>query len=237
MDTLLFQREVELPAPWSTKELWGGFLLAMLLYLVGSLGGGFLIKQMGWQNTPWLGPILAPIQLMMIVPPLIIMRRYASPWALLGLNRFHGLMLVQVAFMLGISFCSMMIWGLILLPFGIQAQEPIVPLFGDGVNGFISVFVVAAIMAPIVEEIVFRGFLYGGLAKRYHPAIAVAVSGAIFGGIHLQLFAFPILFLLGVLLALLYKFTGSLWAPILMHFCINAIAVMAQYIAISQGLI
>ena len=237
MELLFTQNEVELPAPWSRKELWGGFILAVLLYFVGSLGGGFLIKQMGWQNTPWLGAILAPIQFMMIIPPLIVMRRYGSPWVLLGLNRFNGLMLISVMFMLGISFCSMMIWGLILHPFGIQAQEPVVPLFGDGVNGFISVFVVAAIMAPIVEEIVFRGFLFGGLAKRYHPAIAVAVSGAIFGGIHLQLFAFPILFLLGVLLALLYKFTGSLWAPILMHFCINAIAVMAQYIAISQGLI
>lgn len=237
MDALLIQNNIELPAPWNSKELWGGFIVAVLLYLVGSLGGAWLIKQMGWQNTPWLGAILAPIQFMMIVPPLLIMRRYGSPWILLGLNRFNGLMLLSVMFMLGISFCSMMIWGLILLPFGIQAQEPVVPLFGDGVNGFISVFIVAAIIAPIVEEIVFRGFLFAGLAKRYHLGIAVGVSGGIFGGIHLQLFAFPILFLLGVLLALLYKQTGSLWAPILMHFCINAIAVIAQYVAMSQGLI
>lgn len=237
METLFSQINVDLPAPWSTKELWGGFILAVFLYFVGSLGGGFLIKQMGWQNTPWLGVILAPVQFMMIVPPLIIMKRYGSPWVLLGLNRVNGLMFLQVMFMLGVSFCSMIIWGLILLPFGIQAQEPVVPLFGSGVNGFISAFVVAAIIAPIVEEIVFRGFLFRGLASRYPLGVAVAVSGAIFGGIHLQLFAFPVLFLLGILLALLYKATESLWAPILMHFCINAIAIIGQYIALSQGLI
>ncbi len=228
---------VDFPAPWSTKELWGGFILAILLYFVGSLGGGFFIKQMGLQKTPWLGVVLAPIQLMMIAPPLLIMKRYGSPWVLLGLNRASAFMLLQVIFMLGISFCSMIIWGLILLPFGIQAQEPVVPLFGRGVNGFISAFVVAAIIAPLVEEIVFRGFLFRGLASRYSLGIAVVVSGIIFGGIHLQLFAFPVLFLLGVLLALLYKITGSLWAPILMHFCINAIAIIGQYIALSQGLI
>ncbi len=237
MELLYSQRKVEFSAVWSTKELWGGFALGVFLYLVGSLGGVWLIKQFGWQNSPWLGVVLAPVQLMMVAPALLIMRRYGSPWTLLGLNRFDWLMLLQTLFMLGLSFCSMITWGLILQPFGIQPQEPLVPLFGDGVDAFVSVFVVAAILAPIVEEIVFRGFLFAGLRQRYHLGVAAVVSGAIFGGIHLQPFAFPVLFLLGVLLALLYDRTGSLWAPILMHFCINALAVLAQYVAMSQGLI
>lgn len=237
MDQLLGQRDEVLSAPWRTKELWGAFGLAMLLYVVGSLVGGWLVREFGWQNTPWLGAVLAPLQLLMVCPPLVIMARYGSPIRLMGLNRFHLSMLGQTGFMLGLSFCSMIVWGLILQPFGIQPQEPLVPLFGEGIEAFVSVFVVATILAPIVEEIVFRGFLFAGLRKHFHFSIAALLSGAIFGGIHLQPFAFPVLFLLGALLAWLYERTKSLWAPILMHFCINALAVIAQYVAASQGLI
>jgi membrane protease YdiL (CAAX protease family) len=237
IQTFLWQRNPLSSAPWKTKELWVGFGLALLIYSIGSFIGAFIIKTYHWQNSPLLGVILAPIQLGMSLPPLLIMSRYGKPITIMGLNRFDLLMLLETAIALGFGFCGMIIWGLFLLRFGIQAQEPIVPLFGDGKEALISVFVVGAILAPMIEELVFRGFLFAGLRKQYRLSTATIVSGAIFGAIHLQPFAFPPLFLLGVILALLYERTGSLWAPILMHFCVNALALIAQYIAHSQGLI
>ena len=237
MQKFSWQRNPLSSAPWKMKELWIGFGLALLIYGLGSLLGVLIIRTYQWQNSPLLGVILAPIQLGMSLPPLLIMSRYGKPTLIMGLNRFDFLMLLETAIALGLGFCGMIIWGLFLFPFGIQAQEPIVPLFGDGKEALISVFVVGAILAPIIEELVFRGFLFAGLRKQYQLSTATVVSGAIFGAIHLQPFAFPPLFLLGVILALLYERTGSLWAPILMHFCVNALALIAQYAAQSQGLI
>lgn len=224
-------------APWSRRELWVGMALALLFYVVGSLSVLFLVRRLGLENSPWLGPILLPVHLAMLLPPLRIMARYGSPWRLLGLDRFDRWMLLEAAVALGLGYCSAIAWGLFLLPFGVQAQEPLVPLFGEGVGALVSALVVASLLAPLVEEVVFRGFLFGGLRARLSPGWAAVVSGAIFGAVHLQPYAFPVLFLLGVLLALLYHRSGSLWPAILMHFCINFFAVLVQYVALSQGLI
>lgn len=237
MVTWLYRARHSLEAPWSTRELWGGFGIALALYLVGSLVGALLLEALGGINTPLLGVVMGPIQVGMALPPLLIMRRYGSLGQLLGLHRFEGRMLLEVVFALGLGFWGAMLWGVFLLAFGQRAQEPIVPFFGEGAWAFVSVFGVAAILAPLVEEILFRGFLFGGLRTRLSPLRAALVSGAIFGAIHLQPLAFPALFLLGVLLALLYHRTGSLWAPILMHFCINAFAVVGQFVLASEGLL
>ncbi len=225
------------PAPWSIRDLAGGFALSILLYVVGSVLGALLIRAFSLEESPYLGVVLGLIQFSMVLPPLFIMRRYGRLVTLLGLNRFHWRMLLETMLAIALGFSGSILWGLFLLPFGLRAQEPIVPLFGQGIGSFLAVFAVGAILAPIVEEVVFRGFLFAGLRKYLNLRIAVLASGALFGALHFQLYAFPVLFLLGVLLALLYYRTGSLWMPILMHFCINAVAIVAQYFALQNGLI
>ncbi len=173
----------------------------------------------------------------MLLPPLLMMRRYGSPARLMGLHRFRMGMLAEVGAMLAVGFCGMLVWGLILLPFGIQAQEPIVPLFGSGGSALASALLVGGLFAPLVEEVVFRGFLFAGLLNVVSPVAAVLGSAALFGALHLQPFAFPVLFLLGVLLATLYYRTGSLWPSILFHFFINASAIILQFLAAQQGLL
>jgi membrane protease YdiL (CAAX protease family)/uncharacterized RDD family membrane protein YckC len=83
-----------------------------------------------------------------------------------------------------------------------------------------------AIVAPISEELFFRGLLYGGLRRRMAPVLAALISGLIFGGLHATtgLTAVPPLVILGFVLALLYERTGSLWPPILVHFVNNSLA-------------
>lgn len=225
------------PAPWGIRALAGGFALSILLYLVGSLLGALLIRAFGLEESPYLGVVLGLIQFSMVLPPLFIMRRYGSLVTLLGLNRFHWRMLLETVLAIALGFSGSILWGLFLVPFGLRPQEPIVPLFGQGIGSFVSVFAVGAILAPIVEEVLFRGFLFAGLRKYLNLRVAVLASGALFGALHFQLYAFPVLFMLGVLLALLYYRTGSLLMPILMHFCINAIAIVAQYFALQNGLI
>ena len=174
----------ERPARWSGRVLWGGFALAVLCYLGASLVGAFVGTRLGWVEGPLLGLALALAQGALALPPLILLLRRGHLVSALGLNRFHPVMLLDVVLALGFGFMAMCGWGIVLVALDQRAQEPIVPLFGEGVGALLSVFAVGAVLAPMVEELVFRGFLFGGLRPWIHPLLAAVISGAIFGALH-----------------------------------------------------
>ncbi|HYA32436.1 MAG TPA: type II CAAX endopeptidase family protein [Candidatus Bathyarchaeia archaeon] len=80
------------------------------------------------------------------------------------------------------------------------------------------------IIAPIAEEIVFRGYLYKAFRDRFRPSYAIVMSAALFSAIHLELLAAVPLFVIGVVLAYVYEKTGNLMAPITLHVLNNAVA-------------
>ncbi len=89
----------------------------------------------------------------------------------------------------------------------------------------------AVIAAPLCEEIVFRGYFYPVL-KRFAGVWPAAVSSALFFSCaHGSLTAALPLFLFGGLLVFLYEKTGSLWAPVAVHFCFNGATVVIQMAA------
>jgi len=76
---------------------------------------------------------------------------------------------------------------------------------------------VIAVLTPLWEEVLFRGAFLDGLSRRFHPALAIALSAALFAAVHLVFLTFVYLFALGVALAMLRRFHQNLWAPILLH--------------------
>ena len=98
-------------------------------------------------------------------------------------------------------------------------------LDSETVAAIFSVLLIA-ILAPVSEELFFRGMLFGGLRLRMRPLPAALISGAVFGGLHATtgISAVPPLIFLGVALALLYEKTGSLWPPIILHLVNNCLA-------------
>lgn len=81
------------------------------------------------------------------------------------------------------------------------------------------------LVAPVVEEIIFRGILLVPLNRRLGPAAAVAISSLAFGLMHVADPASVVpLALLGALLAMLRLRDGSLGPPILLHVLNNAVA-------------
>jgi membrane protease YdiL (CAAX protease family) len=79
------------------------------------------------------------------------------------------------------------------------------------------------VLAPLAEEAFFRGFLFQGIRKWARPGIAIVLSAAIFGVLHLiPLIMLPI-FGLGVLLAAIVEARGSLVPSIFAHATFNAI--------------
>ncbi len=106
-------------------------------------------------------------------------------------------------------------------------QQAIVSEFPHSALGAGMFVLVAVVMAPLFEEIVFRGFLFRGFANSWGWMWGALASAAIFGAAHLQLDVFLPLAALGFALAWAYHRTGSLWTCITMHALFNLIAVVA----------
>jgi membrane protease YdiL (CAAX protease family) len=88
--------------------------------------------------------------------------------------------------------------------------------------------------APLVEEVIFRGFLLPGLAAgagRWGRLGAVAVSAALWALIHSQydLFDMAAVFTLGLVFGAARLHSGSLWVPMLLHAGVNGVAMVQVY--------
>ena len=85
-------------------------------------------------------------------------------------------------------------------------------------NDKTTMMVMAVIMAPIFEEIVFRGIIQKGLInKGTKPVTAIAISAVIFGLVHGNPWQFGGAVLLGSVLGFVYYKTKSLLLPIFLH--------------------
>jgi len=85
----------------------------------------------------------------------------------------------------------------------------------------LSLFFTVAVLAPLFEELCFRGFLLPILARGRSIGVALVLSALLFGAIHLQPVGLPTLATLGFVMGLAMRHTGSLRAPVLMHACWN----------------
>lgn len=131
----------------------------------------------------------------------------------------------------------------------LSAQQP----FMRGLESFVSqnpgvaipaVFLVVVIFGPAIEELVFRGAIFGGLHKLGRLAtgraggekrftkmaafvVSAALSSAFFASLHLEPAIFPAIFVLAVSLCWLLRKTGSLLPPFIAHATFNSFAVIA----------
>lgn len=114
-----------------------------------------------------------------------------------------------------------------------QNQTEIIGLFEQAPY---LIIIQALLYAPIVEEIMFRGLVFGGLSKR-SMAFAVIVSSSLFGLAHVynsilsgnfaDLWFFPTYALLGYFLNRAYIKSGSIVSSMALHFLNNAIGLLA----------
>lgn len=92
---------------------------------------------------------------------------------------------------------------------------------------FLASLAVMAVLAPLVEELVFRGLLYGWLASRWNSGLAWIVSSLAFAAAHYEPAHIVIVLPLGLLFGWLRRRTDSLVPSICAHVANNAFAVFA----------
>ena len=104
----------------------------------------------------------------------------------------------------------------------------------DGTLGLIIAGLMVMIVAPVAEELFFRGFFYKALRSRFSMVAAAMLDGLLFGLIHYNfegseaLLLLPPLALLGFVFCVVYEKTGSLFPVIGMHAFNNSVAYAAQ---------
>jgi membrane protease YdiL (CAAX protease family) len=148
-------------------------------------------------------------------------------WALWGFRRPTRAYFWAVPLGLGAAYAVGIVHDIIVHP----RQQAIVSEFPHSTVGAVLFALVAVVMAPVFEEIVFRGFLFRGLANSFGWVWGALISAGIFGAAHLQLDVFLPLAALGFVLAWAYHRTGSLWTNVTMHALFNGIAVLAWALA------
>lgn len=123
-----------------------------------------------------------------------------------------------------------LVWNLLLnslknlgIPIDDKPQE-VVTLISDleSVIPLLGFFVLAVILAPLAEELIFRAAIYGFLKKRLSRWAALLISSFAFALLHANLASFLPLLFLGVVLTLVYEASGHIRVPILLHALFNA---------------
>ncbi|MCB2293131.1 CPBP family intramembrane metalloprotease [Clostridium algoriphilum] len=102
------------------------------------------------------------------------------------------------------------------------------------VSSIISIFSVM-IVAPIYEEIIFRGILLRGMAKKINPNIAIVVSALLFAIVHINIPQGINAFFLGLVLGFIYLKSGSIYLSVFSHFVNNLMALSVSSFFSSIG--
>ena len=220
--------QVDAPhVPWTTRDTWLGVALFVLWLLVG-MAAALLIRVFELNVNQ--GLFVAVAELVFLIPAWwFAVRKYGVGWQALGLRSFKGSMLGLGCGLMILSTLFNAAYGLFLGLFGLRTQVDLVPVFADLSYPWI-LLIAGMVIAPVVEEIFFRGFVFAGLRPRYGWQKAAVISAALFAVIHFQPTAMIPIFILGLIFALLYQRSNSIWPAIIMHFATNTLGLGAAYL-------
>lgn len=144
----------------------------------------------------------------------------------LGFRRFRPVAIAWLALAYMAYFAASIVIFLLLEP----EQEDVTQFLGaeEGTLGMIVAGTMIVLVAPVVEEVLFRGFFHAGLRRSLPFLPAALVTSGLFGLIHYTgpetVGVVPQLAIFGLALAWLYEKTGSLWPPIALHALNNGLA-------------
>src|SRR5512147_3243655 len=214
--------QVRYTVPWKPIDNWVGVLLLVLID-----GGLFLISMLGQRGQLAQSGLLVIVQLTFLLPVVIIFAYRKISWKAIGFGKFDWRTLGLGCGLLIASYGIILIHNLILFGLGIRTQGEEIQQLLEMLKSPVWFFIVGAILAPLVEEIFFRGFLFQGFRARYGWVTGMLLSSAIFGLAHLDPVALIPTFILGCVLAYLYQRSNSIWPSVTMHVLVNTVGLVS----------
>ena len=185
----------------SPASMIAGAVVSSLMFLV-VIGG--ILTSLTVRRIPW-RDCFSPVRL--------------GPPAVLG--RALGLIALALPLIVGVSALARVL--LAAVGYVDDSPQDIVSFLADdrsrAARWVVAIF--AVVVAPMEEEFLFRGYLYGIMRRFAGPAVGIFLNAALFAAIHAHLPSFGGLFVLAVCLTLAYEWSGSLFVPMAMHAIFN----------------
>ena len=229
---------------------FGLFICALIfaVFLVQTIGASILFQGEGG-TPPELTPSLAVLAVLMLQLPMLAVfygaRRYFPAQFAGRLNETRVSQrqaamraLPLFVMLLPVIWIATLVWSQLL--FALEAvglvdglaPQVLVTLFAGGGHpvAILLLVVLAVVLAPLVEELIFRGCVYRFLKSKAPLLPAQILSGAVFAMLHANLLSFVPLLLVGVLLARIYEKSGNLWVAIWFHAFFNAFSLSILFI-------
>lgn len=236
--------------PWSIGWVNFGIFASSLITAVvaGQLIGYSLIlgsDSEAFELTPWLA--VASVILMQgpMLAVFYLTRRYYPgqfsgnlsrvEFSFLDAGKIAGIAFVML---IPVIWVTALVWSTVLTELaeaGIidsLSPQPLIKLFQDGgeLPAIILLVIAAVVVAPIVEEIIFRGCIYRFLKSQTTLFGAQVLSGALFAVVHSNTMSFLPLVAVGIILARVYEKSGSLSVAIWFHAFFNAFSLSMLFI-------
>ena len=162
----------------------------------------------------------------------LILRKYKVGWDSIGLRKFNVLKSSALIIAMFVAFVALAYAALIitkiLLP-GFDPNQAQVNEFTSAITGNARIisFFALVVIPPIVEEILFRGFMFPAFAGKVGIFFGALFSSMLFGIAHLQANVGVYTIVLGLLLCYMYKRTGSIIPGMVLHMINNYVAFAA----------
>lgn len=163
----------------------------------------------------------------------IVMKFYGLGWQAIGLGKFKVDFIpwAAIAFIVYIIVAQLVmdITGLF-FKFDVDQNQDI--LFNPPQDNLEAVLVFAAlvILAPLAEELLFRGFLFTGLRKKLPFWLTAIIVSLLFGFVHGQVNVGLDVFALSLVMCFIREKTGSLWPSLLLHSFKNGLAYFLLFV-------
>ena len=247
--------------PWQTKDVLLAFLISFLAFMISAvLLGAYLkglhllglmdkIDRAFFKNTFW-GDLLTLFYftiLGLMVYFLILKKIVGSKFKFfIDLSKIKND--IRFAFgvyllsFLGVTLLGIFIVILVILIALAAKQDPVkwLKLYSEGLDveraqitahlGALKIGMLLFI-APLFEEIFFRGCLYSAIRKNHGILFSIFLSAFLFAFLHGYFFNFPNIFVMGLIVAWIYEKRRSLTAPIIFHFLWNFIVLFMFFLS------
>ena len=156
------------------------------------------------------------------------LRRLNLSWKAVGLRPAARSWLV-----LGVLFGLLAIPLAGLIATAVHTQLEFIAPEGFSWIGMIGMFVMGGLVAPLAEEIFFRGVLYSWLRNTLGVKPGILISGILFGAVHGEISIAVATGVMGIALAWIYEQSESLWPAVIIHAINNGVKILLLYLLLA----
>lgn len=225
------------PAPGIEPKPWGIPALLAVLAIPLTLWGASLAIGLTQESDTELSAAEAVAGIIITIlvldgaliggPLIVALGQHHLSWSALGFRPFPSDLWWVPLSAAGGCYVAVIIYGIVLQIFGVEPQQDVEDLFDSRAVLPLTAFA-TLIMAPLAEELFFRGFIFAGLIRPLGLYGAMAASGLLFGMFHVvdaeSAGLVPAFAVVGAIFAWVYWRTGSLWPSIGAHVLFNSVS-------------